>query len=340
MPNGRLHALPRSSPDGPRPERDPRPLDGTRLPLHRGLPTGHENCQIKNLKSSGLTKGMVYQHVNGSRRVNGNGFAGTIVKTMVGVLAASPAWAQSVPVTGGNVPDADPGVSMVYASEWVDSIATRSNYYLCTGLPLQHTDSTADPFSRSTAHDRHRSHEEGKDRNGGYVVSSEIGSVPSVSAPDLAPAPANEPASEEEPAYLLVGAGAFDFHRDATAEINLAYRAEKKLLGIFKPHYGLLVGHEGNLYAWAGLLVDIPLGSYLVLTPSTSVGIYARGGGKSLGYPVASRSGLDIGYRFEGRSRMAVGFYHTSNAGLGTRNPGEESLILHYDIPLRDIFDH
>ncbi|KAF0118168.1 MAG: hypothetical protein FD149_846 [Rhodospirillaceae bacterium] len=144
--------------------------------------------------------------------------------------------------------------------------------------------------------------------------------------------------SRNDPAYVLMGGGAFDFHRNATAEVDFAYRSGEKYLGLFKPHFGILAGTDGNVYGWWGVLVDVYFGNRFVLTPSTAVGVYARGGGKPLGHVVEFRSGLDAGYRFDDRSRLAVGIYHMSNAGLGRRNPGEESLILHYDIPVRALF--
>lgn len=152
------------------------------------------------------------------------------------------------------------------------------------------------------------------------------------------PAP-RQPASSEDSAYLLVSVGAFDFHRDEIIEINLAYRSAKKILRFVTPHYGFLAAHKGNLYVWGGVLVDIYLGNRFVLTPSTAVGLYACGkGGKPLGYPIEFRSGLDIGYRFDDRLRVGIGFYHLSNAGIGRQNPGEESLVLHYDVPLHKAF--
>jgi len=47
------------------------------------------------------------------------------------------------------------------------------------------------------------------------------------------------------------------------------------------------------------------------------------------------RSGLEIAYRFDNRSRPGVIFYHFSNAGLGDDpNPGSEAISLTYSIPL------
>lgn len=71
------------------------------------------------------------------------------------------------------------------------------------------------------------------------------------------------------------------------------------------------------------------------MTPSVAAGPYLRGGGRDLGHVFEIRSGLEIAYRFNDRSRLGLLFYHISNAGLGDdKNPGAEALGLTYSIPL------
>ncbi|MFN3076046.1 MAG: acyloxyacyl hydrolase [Alphaproteobacteria bacterium] len=142
-----------------------------------------------------------------------------------------------------------------------------------------------------------------------------------------------------DPAYIVLGAGAYDFHREATVspEFSLSYRSDYKLW-VFKPHAGILATGDGAVYGWGGLLVDFDLGKNWVLTPSTAVGGYHQGRGKDLGSVLEFRSGLDLAYRFENRSRLGAGIYHISNAGTGRRNPGEETAILSYSLPVSQLF--
>jgi len=46
---------------------------------------------------------------------------------------------------------------------------------------------------------------------------------------------------------------------------------------------------------------------------------------------------LEVAYRFDDRSRLGLSISHYSNAGLGDDNPGTESLMLNYSVPLKKI---
>ncbi|WP_157879134.1 acyloxyacyl hydrolase [Pararhodospirillum photometricum] len=71
--------------------------------------------------------------------------------------------------------------------------------------------------------------------------------------------------------------------------------------------------------------------------PNTALGYYQRGGGRDLGYPLEFRSGLEIGWRFDGGMRAGVAMHHLSNANIGDRNPGVEELSLNLSIPLASV---
>ena len=64
------------------------------------------------------------------------------------------------------------------------------------------------------------------------------------------------------------------------------------------------------------------------------VGAFTRGGGKNLGSNVEFRTGAELAWRFDDRSRLGVALHHISNAGLTQRNPGTETIMLNYSIPL------
>jgi lipid A 3-O-deacylase len=53
-----------------------------------------------------------------------------------------------------------------------------------------------------------------------------------------------------------------------------------------------------------------------------------------LGAPIEFRSGVDLAYKFADLSRLGVSFQHTSNAGIGKSNPGEQEVLLVYQLPM------
>jgi hypothetical protein len=145
--------------------------------------------------------------------------------------------------------------------------------------------------------------------------------------------------STNEPAFLSLGAGAFDFHdsENRSAQGEIQYRSDLKLW-VFNPMVGFSATTEGSIYAYAGISLDIFFGNRWVLRPSFAPGFYNAGGGKDLGHHLEFRSSLEIAYRFDDRSRLGLEVYHRSNAGLGDKNPGEESLMLTYAIPMSKLF--
>jgi hypothetical protein len=150
-------------------------------------------------------------------------------------------------------------------------------------------------------------------------------------------APPARAAEDGEPDFLTFGVGYFDVFKDQNAVIgNLEYRSNKSLW-YFKPHVGVFGTTDGSAYVYAGIRVDLFLGSRFVVSPNFSPGLYHEGGGKDLGFEVEFRSGVELGYRFDDRSRLTAAMHHLSNASLGDRNPGTETVTLYYSLPLTNI---
>jgi lipid A 3-O-deacylase len=152
----------------------------------------------------------------------------------------------------------------------------------------------------------------------------------------LVAAMAAGPVRAQDPSFLTVGAGAFDFmdsdHRAGQFEVQ--YRSDLKLW-VFQPMVGANVSTDGSAYAYAGISLDIFLGNRIVVRPSFAPGLYYEGDGKDLGSVIEFRSALEVGWRFDDRSRLGLEISHRSNAGIDEDNPGEESLMLFYHFPLK-----
>ena len=137
----------------------------------------------------------------------------------------------------------------------------------------------------------------------------------------------------EEPAFLAASAGGFDINDDDTSfEFRLEYRSDYRLWHV-GPMIGLMVNTDGGVYGYGGLFLDIFLGKRWVVMPNAAVGGYRRGDSKNLGSVLEFRTGVEIAYRFEDKSRLGLAFQHISNAGIDDENQGTESLVLTYAIP-------
>jgi hypothetical protein len=135
--------------------------------------------------------------------------------------------------------------------------------------------------------------------------------------------------------YLTTYLGYFDVTQDdnAAAQFGVQYRGKDVYYGV-RPTAGMDVSNDGAIYGYGGFYWDLPLSESWIFTPNIVAGLYHDGDGKDLGHAVEFRSGLELSYQFESMSRLGVAFNHISNASLGRRNPGAETLQLVYQMPL------
>ncbi|MCY3973925.1 MAG: acyloxyacyl hydrolase [Simkaniaceae bacterium] len=138
---------------------------------------------------------------------------------------------------------------------------------------------------------------------------------------------------------LLIGGGLFDLIRTSdTPLFTLEYRYRPSIR--FNPHVslshliGAMVTSSPSGYFCGGMAFDFSFGRRIFLSPSFAPGIYVRGKGKDLGFPIAFRSAIRFSYRFSSGIGLGAMFYHISNASLGYTNPGAECLIFFVSIPI------
>jgi len=136
--------------------------------------------------------------------------------------------------------------------------------------------------------------------------------------------------------YINFGGGVNNILREKhrTVELLMEYKFENNFKNIH-PFLGFMGTFRGAIYAYAGFSLDMVFKDSFVLSPSLAAGYYKQGGGRDLGYPLEFRSCISVGYQFIDLSRINIGFYHISNASIGSHNPGLESLIIYYSFPLK-----
>jgi lipid A 3-O-deacylase len=146
--------------------------------------------------------------------------------------------------------------------------------------------------------------------------------------------------SPDGPPRLEFGAGAFDLRPSGRPHAATAgdFRAEYHfgdVVWAFSPFIGAEVTTSAATYAYVGLGIDFNLAPNWVVTPNGAGGFFQRGFGSPMGSWFEFRTGLEVAYKFEDQSRFGLAFHHMSNAGLAHTNPGQESLVLTYQIPFR-----
>ncbi len=141
------------------------------------------------------------------------------------------------------------------------------------------------------------------------------------------------PAAAQDGEFLALGLGGFDIANDSVAtEGRVEYRLDEIGYNI-GPMLGVMFTSDASVYVYGGFFLDLEFGNWVVM-PNLAVGAYAEGAGKDLGHVIEFRSAIEIAYRFANRSRLGIAFSHLSNANLGDSNPGVESLVITYAIPI------
>lgn len=144
------------------------------------------------------------------------------------------------------------------------------------------------------------------------------------------------------PDYLSLATGVYNLLHDKwrTWEFDLEYKFHLRCLKSpnphleFRPLVGALMTLRGTTYFYLGINFDLLFFDHLHFAPGFAAGYFSKGEGRNLGYPLEFRSGIELAWQFSDWRRLGIHFYHLSNASLGSRNPGEESLVVFYDLPL------
>jgi hypothetical protein len=132
-------------------------------------------------------------------------------------------------------------------------------------------------------------------------------------------------------ADLSMALGGFDVGKEATAMGQVEYRFPTDWSG-FRPQAGLFATADSGAYVYAGIGYPFAINETWSLIPSLSGGYYSDGAGKDLGYDVEFYSQLRLEYRLSPGAGIGLGVGHISNAGIGDKNPGAETVYLSYSV--------
>lgn len=136
---------------------------------------------------------------------------------------------------------------------------------------------------------------------------------------------------------IAVYGGQFSAFRDnanKTAIFGAEYRFKDQYNGL-RPTIGTSANLDGATYTYAGAYWDLPLNTGpFVISPGFAAGYYTKGSSKDLGYGLEFRSTMEVTYKLNGGQRIGAAVSHLSNASLGDRNPGTETIQAVYSHPL------
>ncbi len=135
--------------------------------------------------------------------------------------------------------------------------------------------------------------------------------------------------------YITLSSAVFDIlQQDNSSFEGRVELRFHKIDWLLKPFGGLMANTDGAVYLFSGFYIDIPLASFLFITPSFAPGFYHKCNSKNLDFALEFRSQIEMAIRLENNIRVGVSFSHISNASLGKINPGVESIAIIYYVPL------
>ena len=109
---------------------------------------------------------------------------------------------------------------------------------------------------------------------------------------------------------------------------------------VAKPFFGIELTSDDAYHFIGGIYLEDNIGtlftgeeSNFILTPSFGGGYYDNGGGKQLGHSIEFRTAIEISYQLASKNRIGFSLSHTSNANIGDKNPGVETISLSYQVP-------
>ena len=135
--------------------------------------------------------------------------------------------------------------------------------------------------------------------------------------------------------YVTLGAGWFDFNTN-TKE-SAVFSAEWKgnsFYNNFVPIIGANVNTDGGLYGYGGVAYDWQFAPNWFLTPGLAAGLYSQGNSKDLGGAFEFHEELELSYKFDSGYRIGAEITHTSNASIYDSNPGVNTLMATFSLPL------
>jgi lipid A 3-O-deacylase len=140
-------------------------------------------------------------------------------------------------------------------------------------------------------------------------------------------------AKDKDLIYVCSGINNIRRLNNRSVEFRLEYKSRYNFKS-FHPILGASYTTKKQLYTYGGVSLDLYPNKHVVIAPNFALGYYNKGNGKDLGLPLEFRSGIEAAIKFNNQVRVGLHASHTSNASLGKKNPGLETLAFFVAIPI------
>lgn len=142
-------------------------------------------------------------------------------------------------------------------------------------------------------------------------------------------------AEDKQPALLSIGGGYMDTRKYGGSLLQIEYKYENIWKNL-RPQATILFSQFNSGYIGLGFSLEYYLTEQIIIIPSFAPGLYWRGNGRDLGYPIEFQSAVEISYEFKNKARIGIHVSHLSNAHLSHHNPGFNAFMLWMAVPLKE----
>lgn len=136
-----------------------------------------------------------------------------------------------------------------------------------------------------------------------------------------------------EPARLGFGAGVLGF-LDADRTLNFSADYRFAVSGRLQPRAMASWATDGSRLLGTGLLLNLDLDARSRFTLGFGPGYYERNRGRDLGSSIEFITTAEFSFDVGRRRRIGLSVGHISNGGLNGKNPGTETLMLFWSVPV------
>lgn len=143
---------------------------------------------------------------------------------------------------------------------------------------------------------------------------------------------------------FMAGQSDIDDYDEETFEGRIEYTshytdfAAEPWFGGFGPMLGLMASGKGSVFGYGGLYADFFLGDHILIRPEGGGGGFVAGNAKDLGGVYQFHTAITFAYVFENEARVGVTLTHISNASIHDSNPGLDSGMFSYAMPIGPLF--
>lgn len=143
-------------------------------------------------------------------------------------------------------------------------------------------------------------------------------------------------AQSPEGAEIVAGVGLLNVFHDQESEqwmgsLECRFREWRWDL---RPWIGIAQAEKGTTFVSAGLSYTHEMKNGVRLTAAFAPTFYDANNGRDLGSKLEYYTFGEVGYSFKNHHVLSLRLGHISNAGLAAHNPGVETLMLTYSLPL------